>query len=94
MWACNCRAGATMWPTGGDGNGDGLQDNGQSPNYFGRGNAPYVCNVTTASNLFSGNTTDERVVTSAGVLAPAAATNQKAKGVDVVVSTYCTIRSS
>lgn len=50
--------------------------------------------MTTASNLFSGNTTDERVVTSAGVLAPAAATNQKAKGVDVVGTTYCTIQKA
>ncbi|WP_185155398.1 putative Ig domain-containing protein [Rudanella paleaurantiibacter] len=40
--------------------GDGLQDAGASPAYFGRGNSPTVCNNTVDANNFSGNTTDVR----------------------------------
>ncbi|MCB9138762.1 MAG: right-handed parallel beta-helix repeat-containing protein [Caldilineaceae bacterium] len=40
--------------------GDGDQADGQSPAYFGRGNAPVACGNTISGNNFSGNTTDFR----------------------------------
>ncbi|MCB0046451.1 MAG: right-handed parallel beta-helix repeat-containing protein [Caldilineaceae bacterium] len=40
--------------------GDGDQADGQSPAYFGRGNAPMACGNTISGNSFSGNTTDFR----------------------------------
>jgi len=36
--------------------GDGDQTAGQSPNYFGRGNAPVICNVSLGANTFVGAT--------------------------------------
>jgi hypothetical protein len=45
--------------------GDGDQSDGQSANYFGRGNAPIACGNTIQNNTFSGNTTDERSVPAA-----------------------------
>ncbi|MCP9762258.1 PKD-like domain-containing protein, partial [Lacihabitans soyangensis] len=35
--------------------------------YFGRGNSPTICNITVSGNTFSGNTTDERIVTGGGI---------------------------
>ena len=44
--------------------GDGGQEDGDSPDYFGRGNAPYVCDITLGTNTFSGSiTADVRMVT-------------------------------
>jgi hypothetical protein len=74
--------------------GDGDQANGASPNQFGRGNAPYVCNITTAANNYSSNTVDERVVTIAGVLSASAASNQKARRIELAGTTYCTIQKA
>ncbi len=47
-----------------DNAGDGDQAAGQSPNYFGRGNAPAACGNTISGNNFSGNTTNTNTVTS------------------------------
>ncbi len=41
--------------------GDGDQSDGQSPEYFGRGNAPTACRSTVSGNSFSGNGADYRV---------------------------------
>ncbi|MEM9546038.1 MAG: right-handed parallel beta-helix repeat-containing protein [Bacteroidota bacterium] len=45
--------------------GDGGQSAGQSPNYFGRGNAPIICGVDLGANTFVGATNgiDVRLVT-------------------------------
>ena len=43
--------------------GDGDQAVGQSPNYFGRGNSPLVCNVDLGVNSFTSNGVDLRLVT-------------------------------
>ncbi len=40
--------------------GDGDQTDGQSPEYFGRGNAPIACGNTVSGNTFTNNTTDFR----------------------------------
>ncbi|HPN71284.1 MAG TPA: right-handed parallel beta-helix repeat-containing protein, partial [Saprospiraceae bacterium] len=45
--------------------GSGDQAVGQSPNYFGRGNAPTICESDLGMNNFSGNGIDVRLVTGA-----------------------------
>ncbi|MGK4568327.1 hypothetical protein [Flavobacterium sp. 3HN19-14] len=53
-------------PYTGLGSDDGDQNN-KTDNYFGRGNSPTLCNVDVSGNTFSGNTTNERIVTGGGV---------------------------
>lgn len=50
--------------------GDGDQSDGQSADYFGRGNAPVACTNTISGNTFNGNTTDFRqnVANGAGIV--------------------------
>ncbi len=43
--------------------GDGDQAAGQSPNYFGRGNTPTICETNLGMNTFSGNGANVRLVT-------------------------------
>ena len=43
--------------------GDGSQNVGDSPDYFGRGNTPFVCDVDLGVNTFIGNGIDVRLVT-------------------------------
>jgi hypothetical protein len=49
-----------------DNAGDGGTDNGQSANYFGRGNSPVACGNTISGSIFSGNTTDQNTVLGGG----------------------------
>lgn len=53
--------------------GDGSQNDGDSPNYFGRGNSPIACGNTVSGNIFIGNGIDFRqegagLSTTAGVV--------------------------
>ena len=43
--------------------GDGDQSAGQSPSYFGRGNAPQICDTELGVNTYAGNGNDVRMVT-------------------------------
>ncbi|MDF1697136.1 MAG: right-handed parallel beta-helix repeat-containing protein [Saprospiraceae bacterium] len=43
--------------------GDGDQVAGQSPNYFGRGNTPIICDIDLGANTFSGSGTEYRLST-------------------------------
>lgn len=43
--------------------GSGSQNAGDSPNYFGRGNSPEICETTLGINNYSGNGADVRLVT-------------------------------
>lgn len=49
--------------------GDGDQADGQSPNYFGRGNTPVACSNTISGNIFTSNTVDNNTVTGANSFA-------------------------
>ncbi|MBL7782537.1 MAG: right-handed parallel beta-helix repeat-containing protein [Saprospiraceae bacterium] len=81
--------------------GSGNQDVGASANYFGRGNAPYVCDISESGNILS-NTIDRRMVTSEGVFTDPAGTstiaNQIAREVTldngVTQRVYCTIQAA
>ena len=67
--------------------GDGDQAAGQSPGYFGRGNATVACGNTVSGNNFSGNTTDTR---NAG---PGAGKPELVKNL-TTGSVFCTIQSA
>lgn len=78
-------------------NTDGDQADGKSPFYFGRGNAPYMCNVTVGPNTFSSTTAngiDERmvIVPNVAVIAPSVVIdNQVSKAIEnqTTFITYC-----
>jgi hypothetical protein len=84
--------------------GSGNQDAGMSPNYFGRGNAPYMCDILESGNTFTGNTIARRMVTAAGVFADIPGTglpvitNQVAKEVKIDIQVpqrvYCSIQNA
>jgi len=67
--------------------GDGDQAAGQSPGYFGRGNAAVACGNTVSGNNFSGNTTNTR---NAG---PGAGKPELVKNL-TTGSVFCTIQSA
>ena len=79
--------------------GNGDQADGASPNYFGRGNAPVLCEVTVdGTNTFTNNGTDKRLVTDDVLLTDmmdivAAAKRSVSRSGDVSV-TYCTIQDA
>jgi len=83
--------------------GSGNQDVGFSPNYFGRGNAPYVCDILESGNTLT-NTINRRLVTAQGVftdsdmLATAAINNQLAREVTLdntlTQRVYCSIQAA
>jgi len=79
--------------------GDGDQADGQSPAYFGRGNAPYICSVTTIGNTFLNNSIATRLATSEGMFTTnseiEAVTEKQVKLSDGSTSTtYCTIQEA
>ncbi|MEM9885875.1 MAG: right-handed parallel beta-helix repeat-containing protein [Bacteroidota bacterium] len=78
--------------------GDGDQSDGASPNYFGRGNSPVVCDVTVGTNTFANNTTDKRLVDANGILTDmmdivAAAKKTVTRSGDATI-TYCSIQAA
>ncbi|MBN3034668.1 MAG: right-handed parallel beta-helix repeat-containing protein, partial [Bacteroidales bacterium] len=81
--------------------GDGEQADGASPFYFGRGNAPYMCNITAGGNSFGTTTpngTDTRVVVEplTPLVDPLAIANQvekKVQNTDTQI-TYCSFQGA
>jgi hypothetical protein len=84
--------------------GSGNQDAGMSPNYFGRGNTPYMCDILETGNTFIGNTIARRMATAAGVFTDISGaglpviTNQLAKEVKIDIQVpqrvYCSIQKA
>lgn len=84
--------------------GSGNQDAGMSPDYFGRGNTPYMCDILESGNTFTGNTIARRMVTAAGIFADIPGTglpvisNQLAKEVKIDIQVpqrvYCSIQNA
>jgi parallel beta-helix repeat protein len=77
--------------------GDGSQSAGDSPNYFGRGNAPVICSVNLGSNTYSGNTADVRLVTASENTTDQANITQRLTGAvtNVTQSTFhCSIQEA
>lgn len=82
--------------------GDGNDGVGMSPNYFGRGNTPYMCDIMESGNTFVTNGIARRMVTAAGVFSDIPGTglpaisNQQAKEVTIDVDplqrVYCSIQ--
>ena len=83
--------------------GNGNQDAGMSPDYFGRGNTPYMCDVLESGNTFTGNTIARRMVIAAGIYTDVLGTglpvitNQLAKEVKIDIQSpqrvYCSIQA-
>lgn len=84
--------------------GSGNQDAGMSPDYFGRGNTPYMCDILESGNTFTGNTIARRMSIASGVYSDVPGTglpiisNQEAKEVKIDVQVpqrvYCSIQKA
>lgn len=84
--------------------GSGNQDAGMSPDYFGRGNTPYMCDILESGNTFTGNTIARRMSIASGVYSDVPGTglpiisNQEAKEVKIDIQVpqrvYCSIQKA
>jgi len=84
--------------------GNGNQDAGMSPDYFGRGNTPYMCDILESGNTFTGNTIARRMSIASGVYSDVPGTglpiisNQEAKEVKIDIQVpqrvYCSIQKA
>lgn len=66
--------------------GDGDQTDGQSPNYFGRGNTPVACSNTISSNTLTNNAVNNNTVTGANSFAMVVNTTTR--------ETFCSIQAA
>ncbi|HPN71360.1 MAG TPA: hypothetical protein PLZ32_17655, partial [Saprospiraceae bacterium] len=77
--------------------GSGDQAVGQSPNYFGRGNAPFVCDITLGANTYSSNGVNVRLVTANEISTNEVYIAEKVQGIihNLTQNTYhCTIQDA